>query len=44
MCQMRREVNAEADGDDDVGGGHDVDGQTPEVHEPADVSLHFQSK
>ena len=36
---MSREVDAEADRDDDVGGGYDVDGQAPEVHEPPDVRL-----
>ncbi len=37
--EVSGEVDAEADGDDDVGSGHDVDGQTPEVHETADISL-----
>ena len=30
-------VDTEADGDDDVGAGHSVDGETPEVDEAADV-------
>ena len=36
---MSGEVDAEADGDDDVGRSHDVDGQTPEVHEAPDIRL-----
>ena len=37
--EVSGEVDAEADGDDDVGRSHDVDGQTPEVHEAADIRL-----
>ncbi len=39
VSEVCGEVDAEADGDDDVGRGHDVDGQTPEVHEAADINL-----
>ncbi len=36
---MSRVVDAESDGDDDDDAGHDVDGQTPEVHEAHHVDL-----
>ena len=42
--QVGREVDAETDGDDDVGCGHDVDGQAPEVHEPTDVRLKVKQR
>ena len=42
--QVGREVDAETDGDDDVGRGHDVDGQAPEVHEPTDVRLKVKQR
>jgi hypothetical protein len=36
---VSRVVDAESDGDDDDDAGHDVDGQTPKVHEPHHVDL-----
>lgn len=46
MGNMSRVVNTEANGDDDVGAGHGVDGQTPEMDESSDIEQcqHHTSK
>ena len=39
MSHVGAEVDAQPHRDDEVGGGHDVDGQTPGVHGPTHVDL-----